>query len=325
MQFVIGVDLGGTQVRAIRCDQQGNILQHARMRTAMNGGPDAVIQQIVHLIGEVRGDLPEEAIAGVGIGTPGPVDAHSGMVFEAPNLPQWVNVPLRSMIAERTGLSVAVGNDANSAALGEWLFGNGKGTDHFVYVTVSTGIGGGVIIDRSLLLGRKGIAGEVGHMVIQVGGPRCGCGNYGCWESLASGTALAARANEAVAAGESTSLATQIQPGNIKASDVAEAASAGDPFAIRLMEREGELIGIGLVNVLHLFSPERIALGGGVMQNADRLFPPMWDAINRLAMKPYRDVEIGVATLGDRTGVLGAAALVLAPDAHRGLSLGQPG
>lgn len=319
MRYVIGVDLGGTQVRAVRCDQQGNIVAHARTDTAATEGPAAVVHQIAHLVAEVRGDLPEEAILGVGVGTPGPVDGRTGLIYEAPNLKGFVNIPLKALLAERTGLPVAVGNDANVAALGEWLFGSGRGTDHFVYVTVSTGIGGGVIVDRSLILGAKGIAGEVGHMVVQAGGPRCSCGNLGCWESLASGTALGQRATEAVRAGEPTILRDVYSQGRVTAVHVALAAAADDSLALRLMEREGELIGLGLVNILHLFSPEVIALGGGVMKNAAMLFPPIRRVIAEKAMAPYRDARIELATLGDRTGVLGAVALILAPH-HSGVS-----
>lgn len=313
MRYVIGVDLGGTQVRAIRCDPRGNILAHARTDTAATEGPSAVVHQIERLIAEVRGDIPEDAILGVGVGTPGPVDGRTGVIYEAPNLKGFIDVPLKALLVERTGLPVSVGNDANVAALGEWLFGSGRGTDHFVYVTISTGIGGGVIVDRSLLLGRKGIAGEVGHMVVQAGGPRCGCGNDGCWEALASGTALGQRASEAIAAGKQTILRDAYSQGPVTAVHVALAAAAKDPLALQLMEREGELIGVGLVNILHLFSPEVIALGGGVMKSAELLLPPMRRVVADKAMTVYQDARIDLATLGDRTGVLGAAALILAP------------
>ncbi len=310
MRYVIGVDLGGTLLRAIRCDPEGNILAHARTETS-DGGPAAVIAQIERLITEVRGDIEDDDILGLGVGTPGPVDGRTGVIYEAPNLPGFINVPLKALLIERTGLTVEVGNDANAAAVGEWLFGSGRGTDDFIYVTVSTGIGGGVIVDRALLLGHKGIAAEVGHMVIQAGGPRCGCGNRGCWEAVASGTALAQRAIEAIAAGEPTTL-RDLSPA-LTAGHVAAAAQAGDPLALRLMEREGEMIGLGVVNLLHLYSPECIALGGGVMKSADLLFPSMQRAIEQGAMQPYLEASVGLASLGDRVGVLGAAALILAP------------
>ena len=311
MRYVIGVDLGGTQLRAIRCDPQGTILAYTRTDTS-TAGPAAVIAQIEQLITEVRGEVAADEILGLGVGTPGPVDGRTGVIYEAPNLPGFINVPLKALLTERTGLTVEVGNDANAAAMGEWLFGSGRGTDDFIYVTVSTGIGGGVIVDRQLLLGHKGIAGEVGHMVIQAGGPVCGCGNHGCWEAVASGTALAKRAIEAIAAGEATTLRDTADE-RVTAGEVAAAAKAGDSVALRLMEREGELLGVGIVNLLHLYSPECIALGGGVMKSADLIFPAMRRIVERDAMSPYQDASIGLASLGQHVGLLGAAALILAP------------
>ena len=312
MHSIIGVDLGGTHVRAIRCDPAGNVLAHARTRTAATAGADAVIEQIVQLIAEVRGDLPADAILGVGVGTPGPVDGRTGMVYEAPNLAGWVNIPLKARLAERIDLRVEVGNDANAAALGEWFFGSGRGTEDFIYVTISTGIGGGIIVDGRLLLGQKGIAGEVGHMVLQADGPLCGCGNLGCWEALASGTSLARVANEALATNEQSSLQHIRNSRPVTAGDVADAAAAGDALALRLMEREGDLIGAGVVSLLHLFSPECVALGGGVMKSAELLLPRICRRVEEWAMHAYTGARIEVAMLGDRTGVLGAAALILA-------------
>lgn len=311
MSYVIGVDLGGTQLRALRIDREGNILGFERTDTAADDGPSAVIAQIEALIAAVIGDAPPETIGGVGIGVPGPVDPYSGVVREAPNLPGWLNVPLKTILVERTGLRIEVGNDANLAGLGEWRFGIGRGSQHFIYVTISTGIGGGVIVDGRLLLGRGGIAGEVGHMTIQTDGPICGCGNFGCWESVASGTALARVATTALQRGR-PSLIKELAAGEpIEGWHIATAAERGDELAQTLIQREGELIGIGLVNLLHLFAPEQIALGGGVMKSYALLERHMRRVINERAMPPYRDTPIDLATLADKVGVLGAAALVL--------------
>jgi glucokinase len=317
MRYVIAVDLGGTQVRVARCDEAGTILAHTRTDTAAREGPNVIIAQIERLIDEMRDGLSNDEIVGIGVGTPGPVDGRTGVIYEAPNLQGWINIPLRTILTERTGLHVEVGNDANSAALGEWLFGSGRGTDHFAYVTISTGIGGGIINDRHLLLGRKGIGGEVGHMVVQAGGYPCGCGNFGCWETLAAGPALARHAAEAVATGVPTLLSEIAAQRAVTPGDVATAARAGDKLALQIMEREGEYIGIGLVNILHLYSPDRIAIGGGVMKSADLFMPAIHRTVQTYAMTPYRAAEIGLATLGDHTGVLGAAALVLVPEAGK--------
>ncbi|WP_043097025.1 ROK family protein [Kallotenue papyrolyticum] len=312
MHYLIGVDLGGTQLRAVLIDRGGQIQRFARTDTAAAAGPAAVIDQITTLIATLLRDagVTADAISGIGVGVPGPVDPVAGIVRRAPNLAGWENVPLRAALSERIGLPVVVGNDANVAALGEWRFGSGQGTQHFAYVTISTGIGGGVIAEGRLLLGRYGLAAEVGHMIIDPHGPRCGCGNYGCWEALASGTALARAATQAVQ--HEPSLIRELAGSlPISGAHVAHAATHGDALAQRLMQREGELIGIGLVNLLHLYAPERIALGGGVTKSWPLLEATVQQTINTRAMPPYRDTPITLATLGDSVGVLGAAALLL--------------
>jgi glucokinase len=311
MNYVIGVDLGGTQLRAVMIDQHGQIYAFERVDTAAEEGQAVVIAQIEALINRVRRDVPLNQIRGVGFGAPGPIDPVEGILFNPPNLPGWVNVPLRAILRERTGLAVEVGNDANVAALGEWRFGCGRGCQNFVYVTISTGIGGGVIAEGRLLLGRKGIAGEVGHMTVQLDGPLCGCGNYGCWEAVASGTALGRFAATALDHGRPSLMRTLAGDDPIEGWHVAAAAAQGDELAQIAMEREGELIGVGLVNLLHLYAPERIALGGGVIKSMALLEPHIHRVINKRAMPPYRDTPIQVAELGDKVGVLGAAALVL--------------
>jgi glucokinase len=315
MKYVIGVDLGGTQLRAVKIDQEGQIYAYERTDTAVESGPEGVLAQMERLIQIVMGDTSHAEIVGIGVGTPGPIDPYAGVVLGAPNLPGWLNVPIKAILSERTGLPVEVGNDANVAGLGEWRFGTGRGCKHFIYVTLSTGIGGGVIIDSKLLLGRKGIAGEVGHMTIQTNGPLCGCGNHGCWEAMASGTALARFATEALreamAQGRPSLIADLAGAEPVEGRHVAAAAEQGDPLAQTLMQREGELIGVGLVNLFHLYSPERIALGGGVTKSMALLEPHMRRAINQRAMPPYRDTPIQLAQLADKVGVLGAAALML--------------
>lgn len=311
MSYVIGIDLGGTQIRAVRIDHTGHVYAHERTDTAATLGPDGVIKQIELLINAVIGNVSRSEISGIGVGTPGPLDPFTGVLYEAPNLPGWFNVPLKAILSERTDLPVSVGNDANVAALGEWRFGCGKGTKDFVYVTLSTGIGGGVIADGRLLLGRKGIAGEVGHMTLQSDGPLCGCGNIGCWEAVASGTALVRNTLTALR-GSRRSLINDIAAnGPISGWHIAAAAEQGDETAQILMRREGELIGIGLVNLMHLYAPERIALGGGVTKSWSLLEPHVQRVIHERAMPPYRDTPVQLAELGDRVGVLGAAALVL--------------
>lgn len=311
MQTIIGVDLGGTQLRAVRCSSDGTIITQQATSTSPDG-PSVVIDQIVQLVETVRGTAELDEVLGIGVGTPGPVDGRTGVVFEAPNLHGWTNVPLKQLLRDRLGVPVEIGNDANAAGLGEWMFGSGRGTQDFIYVTVSTGIGGGVIADGQLLLGRMGMAAEVGHMMIEANGPLCGCGNRGCWEALASGTALARRASEEMQRSTSTRLHDRASPATVTAVDVWNAAQDNDALSRTLLREEGTLIGIGLVNLLHLYSPERIALGGGVMHSFSLLQEPIQSTISARAMAPYRSVPVAVATLGQQVGLLGAAALVLA-------------
>lgn len=316
MNYSIGVDLGGTQIRAVRIDRDGQIHAHQRVATA-TAGPQDVIAQIEQLIAAMVGDVPPEEIIGVGVASPGPVDLRTGVALRAPTIAGWFDIPLKALLEEQTGLHVDLQNDANMAALGEWRFGSGRGCAHFVYVTISTGIGGGVIVDNKLLLGRKGMAGEVGHMTLLPDGPACTCGNRGCWEALASGTALAQFAADALAAGQ-PSLIREIAAGApVRGAHVAAAAERGDPLALALMQREGEWIGIGVTNLLLLYSPERLAIGGGVSQNMALLEPHIRRTVDTRVMPPFRDVPIAAAQLGDNAGVIGAAAsLVVQNEFH---------
>jgi glucokinase len=304
-RYIIGVDLGGTQLRAALADERGQIYDEVRVRTATDEGSAAVIEQIVACIARVRAALPAGGdLIGIGIGSPGPLDPYEGVVLNPPNIPGWDNIPLRAIITERTGLPVELGNDANSAALGEWMFGAGRGRQNMVYITVSTGIGGGVIADGRLLLGYRGSAAEVGlHIVDPV--------NFHYWEELASGTGLANAAADAMIDEPGSLLHGLASAETVTAADVSRAAAAGDALALRLMDREGELLGLGLVNILHLFAPEQILLGGSVAIHNPGLIERARTVIRRRAHAIYQDVPIELAALGDRAGILGAVALFL--------------
>jgi glucokinase len=260
---------------------------------------------MVAMIEQARAQVPAGAdLLGVGIGAPGPLDPFRGLVMNPPNLPGWHNVPLRALIEQRANLPTELGNDANAAALGEWFFGGGRGTHNLVYVTISTGIGGGVIADGKLLLGRYGSATEVGMQIIETS-------TRAFWEDLASGPGLARAAADAMIAEPRSLLHTLATPETVTGALVAQAAAMDDPLAQRLMDREGELIGIGLVNLLHLFSPELVLLGGGVAANNPLLIRRAAQVVQERAMDVYRDVPLRLATLGERVGLLGAAALFL--------------
>jgi glucokinase len=340
--LVIGVDLGGTQVRAALV-QDGKLLSRVGYLTEDEAGFEAVMRRIKEAISEAarQGGVPLERVAGIGIGAPGPLDSRTGILFAPPNLKGWHNVPLRQILYDEFSLPVFLGNDANLAGLGEHVYGAGRGVADMVYVTVSTGIGGGVIIGGRVLEGVSGTAGEIGHMTIDIRGPRCNCGNTGCLEVLASGTAIARRAAEAIEEGlgagmlvVARELAAQKSPltdlaghsrispqaetaplpqeTEVDASVVVEAARRGDQVAAGIMRRAAENVGVGMVNIIHLFNPALIVIGGGVSKAGPLLFEPVERVVRERAMEvPRNAVRIVRAELGENVGLLGAAANVI--------------
>jgi glucokinase len=311
-KFIVSVDLGGTQIRAALCEKDGKIISRTSTLTLAEEGKDAVIERIKESIQSV---LPHDksTVEAIGIVAPGPLDPWEGVIIEAPNLPGWKNVNLKEIIGEEFDLPVYVGNDANLAALAEYRFGAGKGASNLIYLTISTGIGGGIIIDHKLFLGAYGLAAEVGHMTLEADGPRCKCGNVGCLEALASGTAIAKRAVESILAGEKTMIIDLVGGDleKITAKEVSEAAKADDPLAVRIFTRAGYYIGVGIVNLLHLFNPNYIVIGGSVAKAGSVLFYPIRVTMMERTMSDRYWVPIKPAALGDDVGILGGVALVL--------------
>ena len=306
MDYVIAVDLGGTQIRAALVSASGTILAHERTETLVDAGPYAVIGRILALMAQVHGFLPADGqLLGAGVGAPGPLDPATGIIYSPPNLPGWEVLPLRDLLAQHVDFPVALGNDANLAALAEWRFGGGQGTRHLVYVTISTGIGGGVIEDGRLLLGRMGAAAELGFLILDA--------DHGTiWEDLASGTALARAAAKALPDHPLSLLHQLATPATLTAAHIAEAAALGDALAGALMAREAHILGMGFASILHIFSPEIILVGGGVvLHNPDLLARAREVAYAHVKVPLYREVPIELARLGERAGVLGAAALAL--------------
>lgn len=308
-QWVIGVDLGGTQVRAVRTNLEGQSAARSHQLTQPEQGSQAVMQRILECIDQVREGVSAEDVLGIGIGAPGPIDSE-GRLHDPPNLPGWEPFSLTDRISDRFDLPAYAGNDGNLAALGERKFGAGQGVDDLIYVTISTGIGGGIVSGGKLLLGARGYAAEIGHQTLMVDGPICGCGQPGHLEALASGPAIARQALERIEQGAESSL--QAHREELKARHVTEAADGGDQLAIELLAQAGTYIGLGLVNLIHLLEPARILLGGGVSQAGDWLFKPIRETVLRRLMSPvYHAVEIQPAGLGADVGLLGAVALVL--------------
>lgn len=310
-KLALAFDLGGTALRGALVESDGRIVAHASAPTLAGAGSEAVIGQIVALAGTLLKEHPQANVAGIGVGAPGPLDPKAGIVIAPPTLAGWHDVPLIDILGQHFGLPVRLENDANAAALGEWRFGAGRGSGSLVFVTVSTGIGGGVVADGHIYHGRRGLAAEIGHMTITGEGDRCFCGAIGCFEAVASGTALGRRATRLTAPGDGSLLRRLSNDGEVSARHVVEAAKAGDANALDLIEAEAQWLGIGFTNLLHLYSPDLIVMGGGLSNGFDLLAPSIRAVIQQRAMPAYRDVPIVQAELGDRAGLIGAASLIL--------------
>jgi glucokinase len=307
------LDLGGTKLRAVVADLEGNIRGEIIRPSEADEGPEFVIARMIETLEASAGEagVKVSQLRSVGVASPGALDLVHGLVQEAPQLPGWNGIPLVEIMSNRLGLPVLLENDANAAALGENRFGVGRGTRYMVYLTISTGVGGGIIIDRKVYHGVSGAAGELGHMVVWVNGPRCMCGERGCLEAIASGTGLAWRAQDLVDAGEAPGLERMNRErGHLGADEVADAARAGDKDAVRLFEEAGLYLGVALSNYVNIFNPEMLVLGGGVAAAAGDLFLPRAESTMReLARKePLKYVRLERADLGDRSGPLGMIA-----------------
>jgi glucokinase len=275
-------------------------------------GPDAVMRQFLALSETVRGEVKKEDIAAVGIAAPGPLDTISGVVDLIPTLPGWENFPLRQQLQLAFNLPVVVENDGIAAAHGEWQFGAGRGLSNLIYATVSTGIGGGAVVDGRLMHGRRGMAAHIGHFQIVPDGPLCSCGTKGCFEALAAGTALGKRARDAATANPDSFLGRRAVTADVLSKDVVEGAHAGDTECLRLIAEEAHYLGVGFTGLIQIFSPELVIMGGGVSQAFDLLSDGIHAVIQRDAMPPFKDVRVVPAELGDNAGILGAASLALA-------------
>lgn len=306
------VDLGGTKIYTVLADAQGNILSHTRLDTKAAAGPETVMEQIVSSVFAVLGQAGASFanLAGAGVCVAGFFDWQKRVLVHSPNMAGWDHVPVEKLLQGRLGVPVIAENDANAAALGEARHGAGAGSRHVVFITVSTGIGGGLVLDGKLYRGVRGLAGEVGHMLLEPDGPACGCGKKGCLEALASGTAIARMASEAVSNGSETALA-EIVKRPVTAADVFRAAGAGDMVAKSIIDRAVHYLGIGLVNLANILNPEVIVIGGGVSEAGDAVFTPLRSVVKELAVKPAADsLVINKASLGVEAGVYGVLCLL---------------
>jgi glucokinase len=305
-QFAIAVDLGGTSLRAALVDDTGQLLDRAEVATKAIAGPAAVIGQITQLVRDLK--IGGRPIAGIGVASPGPLDTKLGITLTVPTIAGMDEFPLRAELQKKFPYHVALENDGISAAIGEWKFGAGRGFENLVYVTVSTGIGGGVIIDNKVLRGRRGMAGHVGHMSIMLDGDLCVCGNRGCFEAYGSGPAFNARAI-ANAKGNIQTLLGQNGKA-ITSQSIFSAAKSGDALALELVTEEGKILGTGFTSLAHLYSPDLIVMGGGLSNEFEALAPFINTQFQASAMPAFKDIPIKPASLGQNSGLIGAACLV---------------
>lgn len=313
-KYVIGVDLGGTKILTALANLEGTILHRVLVDTGANDPTEAVVGRIIETVEQVLrdGGASKEEVKRIGIGSPGTLNIEKGIVLQSPNL-RWWNVPVVEMMESVLKIPVLLENDANAAALAEHAFGAGKGARNMVYMTISTGIGGGIIINNTLLHGACDSAGEIGHHTIDPDGPRCGCGNYGCLEAMASGTALGRYGREAVEQGAETMMQTMVQSiEEVNGAIVTKAAEAGDPVAQEIVKKVGSYIGIGIANLINILNPGRVVLGGGVMKSGHLFYDTIMQTVEARAMEaPRKCCEIVFAELGSDVGVQGAIAVAL--------------
>lgn len=314
-QLAVGVDIGGTNmVAALVHVTTAAVVTRASIPTQPRRGPEDGFRRLGDLIARLCAEVGVQPadLAGIGVGCTSPIDSERGLVNNPYTLPTWENAPLLPTLMARFGLPGVLLNDANVAALGEYWAGAGRGARTLIYVTVGTGVGGGIIINGRLHRGVGLLAGEIGHQAIDVNGPVCYCGARGCLEMFAAAPAIERFARErATGAGRMLAMAEN-EPERLTARIVYEAAKAGDPVAVDLMAQTGFYLGVGIANLMNILAPDVVILGGGVMQGWDLIYPRLRETIDaRGGMIPFDKVRIEQAALGLNAGVIGAVRGIL--------------
>jgi glucokinase len=301
MRYAIGIDIGGTKVAVGIVEGTGKLLHYTILSTDLEITPVQMIRQISLAVGEliVESGIEEEQIVGIGIGAPGPLDARRGRITCPPNMPKWLDVPIVAELSEAFSYPILLDNDANAATLAEKWIGAAQDSEHFVYLTISTGIGAGLYLDSKLISGSRGNAGDVGHVVVDPSKGTCACGQKGCLEWVASGTAIARQGSELMG----TELTTQ---------EVFELYQAGNTKITALIDDVFTAIGVGCVTLINLFDPEKIVIGGGVSQVGEPLFKEVQRYVSQYALNPSgRETQVVPASSRQDAGMIGAAALIL--------------
>lgn len=309
--YAIGVDLGGTNLRAGLVDKDGKIHHKLSSKTDYNADPQKISEQIFQLIHDVihgaQVKIPD--ITGIGLGSPGLIDKRGETILFSPNLPRWRNIPIRHLITKRFVVPCILENDANAAAWGEKWVGAAKEASSMVMITLGTGIGGGIIIENKLWRGANNVAAEIGHMIIKIDGPKCNCGNNGCIEAYASATAMVRRFKELLSSGVPSSLRNSQE---ITAKMINDAALQGDKASLDIIKETGHYLGIAIVNIMHILNPEVIVLTGGMTGSGTLLMEPIQHVVKQKAFEAsYKDTRIVFSQLGNDAGIIGAAGCLL--------------
>jgi len=313
--YIVGIDLGTLNTIAAVVDLEGKIVERVEHPTNGEKNRDDVIERVKAAIHEVisASNLNLQKIAGIGLAVPGLVDSKKGMILFIPNF-GWKDTPLREILEEEFHTPIFIDNNANAMALSEAQFGIGRGVKNFICVNIGIGIGSGVIINREIYRGETECTGEIGHTTVDYNGPKCSCGNNGCLEVMAAGPAIARRAVKAIREGRKTVITELVEDNlnQITAAVVARAANQGDRLAREIMEKTGEYLGTGIANIINLFNPQMVIIGGGVAQAGNLIFDPLKRIMKKRAFSvPAKVVKIATPSLGRDCTVIGAASLVL--------------
>jgi len=315
-RYLVGVDLGGTNVRAAACTFDGSILGEAKLDSMAMEGLEFTLRQIITAVRQAleRANVDISTVAGVGMAVPGHHKSREGITLWSPNFKDWNGVQVIEPIRRELGVPVFMNNDANVAALGEFTFGAGRGTRHLVMLTLGTGIGGGIILDGKLWLGANEGAAEIGHIIIMADGPQCSCGRHGCLESLARRDAIIDRAARKMLQGRPSVLLERVNhvPWHVTPAMIAEAAQEGDEVAIETLAETGYYVGLGVASAINMLNPDIVVIGGGISAAGEPLWGPILRTVRANALHASQEVcRVVPAALGDDAGVMGACQLAL--------------
>ena len=317
--IVAGIDIGATHMSIIVANFAAQVILEKEVSLDISAGPEPCLEMAHNVLKGMMESINSgiDELSAIGIGVPGPILTEAGMVVAPPIMPGWDQYPIRDSLQERWKCPVSLSNDAELGALGEWASGAGRGELNLAYIKVGTGIGAGILINGQIYRGASGSAGEIGHITVDESGPPCKCGNRGCLEAIASGTAIARQAQQAVKDGKRTELAN-IQPvGHITSQDVIDLAQKGDLISQQILTRAGEQVGIALAGLVNLFNPNMIVVGGGVPKIGDLFIQPMREAVQKRSMRAAAQaVKISVALLGKRSVSMGAVVQALTLSLH---------